>query len=173
MKKNVFLSVAAASAIAAIATGLALPAFSQPIPEDSASMFRKQQGKAPLPPTSGTTVFYSPRPREDPPSPNPNISWSMYFKGAQKCSPSFGCATIGADGYISGFSYGPVAPVSINPVTLGTVAWVWFDQSQGCNMPATYGITARPIVQPSTGNYTDWTVEETLLGIGGGCFGGL
>ena len=84
MKKNVFLSVAAASAIAAIATGLALPAFSEPIPEDSASMFRKQQGKAPLPPTSGTTGFYTPPNQKiDPPS--PYQPWTLSFQGQEKC----------------------------------------------------------------------------------------
>ena len=85
MKKNVFLSVAAASAIAAIATSLALPAFSEPIPEDSASMFRRQQGKAPLPPTSGTTGFYTPPKQDlDPPSTS-YIPWTLSFQGQEKC----------------------------------------------------------------------------------------
>jgi hypothetical protein len=85
MKKNVFLSLAAISAIAAIATGLGLPAFSQPIPEDSASMFRRQQGKPPLPPSSGTTGIYTPR-QEDKPTPSSSYQpWTLSFQGQEKC----------------------------------------------------------------------------------------
>lgn len=159
-----------------LALGMLAVSAAQALPEDSATVGRMQQNLPSVPPSSGTTAFFTPDKDLTPPSPNPNIAWSMNFKGTQKCMTvgfENSCATIGADGYISGFSFGRVVPVSINSVTLGTVAWVWFDQSQGCNMPATYGITARPIVQPSTGNYTDWIVEDILLGIGGGCFGGL
>ena len=163
--------------------GLGLVLAAQAQPADSTGAGRVISSQGTISSSSGTTGTltaerFTPLPAPTPapvPQSGTNIAWTMYFKNTSRCDWA-SCANIDGIGQISWASnypwnwgtesYGPKFPIGFNAVAIG----VWLTckfVSRGESVDIDHPVTAKPTINPSTGDYIDWVMEGS--GAGAGC----